>query len=51
MVLGSPDIHCGKYTKAPGVCNDNTQFYRYLGKFVFKKAGDWVPPPKGWVAP
>jgi branched-chain amino acid transport system substrate-binding protein len=51
MVLGSPDIHCGKYPKAPGVCNDNTQFYRYLGKFVFKKAGDWVPPPKGWVAP
>ncbi len=51
MVLGSPAIQCGKYKKAPAICNDNTQFYRYLGKFVFKKAGDWVPPPKGWVPP
>jgi branched-chain amino acid transport system substrate-binding protein len=51
MVLGSPSIHCGKYPKSPAVCNDYTQFYRYLGKGVFKKAGDWVPPPKGWVAP
>ena len=31
MVLGSPNIQCGKYPKAPGVCNDNTQFYRYVG--------------------
>jgi branched-chain amino acid transport system substrate-binding protein len=51
MVLGSPSIHCGKYKAAPGVCNDNTQFYRYVGKGGFEKAGDWVPPPKGWVAP
>jgi branched-chain amino acid transport system substrate-binding protein len=51
MVLGSPHIQCGKYPKAPAICNDNTQFYRYFGKFVFKKAGDWVPPPKGWVPP
>src|SRR5581483_3584122 len=47
MVLGSPHIQCGKYPKAPAICNDYTQFYRYFGKFVFKKAGDWVPPPKG----
>jgi branched-chain amino acid transport system substrate-binding protein len=51
LVLGSPAVHCGKYPKAPAVCNDHTQFYRYLGKGVFKKAGDWVGPPKGWVAP
>jgi branched-chain amino acid transport system substrate-binding protein len=51
MVLGSPVIHCGQFKDAPGVCNDYTQFYRYMGKGVFKKAGDWVPPPKGWVAP
>ena len=51
MVLGSPHIQCGKYKKAPAICNDYTQFYRYFGKFVFKKVGDWVPPPKGWVAP
>jgi branched-chain amino acid transport system substrate-binding protein len=51
MVLGSPAIQCGKYKKAPAICNDYTQFYSYEGKGVFKKAGDWVPPPKGWVAP
>jgi branched-chain amino acid transport system substrate-binding protein len=51
MVLGSPSIQCGKYKKSPAVCNDYTQFYRYNGKGTFKKAGDWVPPPKGWVPP
>lgn len=51
MVLGSPHIQCGKYKDAPGVCNDYTQFYSYSGKGAFKKAGDWVPPPAGWVAP
>jgi branched-chain amino acid transport system substrate-binding protein len=51
MVLGSPHIQCGKYKSAPGICNDYTQFYYYKGKGVFKKAGDWVPPPKGWVPP
>ena len=28
LVLGSPVIKCGKYTEAPGVCNDHTQFYQ-----------------------
>ncbi len=51
LVLGSPSIQCGKYKKSPAVCNDYTQFYRYNGKGVFKKAGDWVPPPKNWVPP
>jgi branched-chain amino acid transport system substrate-binding protein len=51
MVLGSPHIQCGKYKDAPAICNDYTQFYKYDGKFVFKKVGDWVPPPKGWVPP
>jgi branched-chain amino acid transport system substrate-binding protein len=51
LALGSPVIKCGKYPEAPGVCNDYTQFYQYFGKNVFKKAGDWVPPPAGWTAP
>jgi branched-chain amino acid transport system substrate-binding protein len=51
MVLGSPAIQCGKYPAAPAICNDHTQYYRYYGKFVFKKAGDWVGPPAGWVPP
>jgi branched-chain amino acid transport system substrate-binding protein len=48
LVLGSPVLGCGKYPKAPGVCNDFTQFYKYEGP-GFKKVGDWVPPPQGWT--
>ena len=51
LALGSPKLQCGKYKAAPAICNDNTQFYSYAGKGVFKKVGDWVPPPKGWVPP
>ena len=52
LVLGSPVIKCGKYTEAPGVCNDHTQFYQWNGSGQpMTKAGDWVPPPEGWVAP
>jgi len=52
LALGSPKIQCGKYPKAPGVCNDLTQFYRWNGKGnPMTQAGDWVPPPDGWVAP
>jgi branched-chain amino acid transport system substrate-binding protein len=49
LILGSPVLACGKYPKAPGVCNDLTQFYKHEGNFVFKKVGDWVPPPAGWA--
>ena len=31
LILGSPVLQCGKYPKAPGVCNDFTQFYKYNG--------------------
>jgi branched-chain amino acid transport system substrate-binding protein len=52
LVLGSPVIKCGKYPKAPGVCNDHTQFYQWNGTGKpMTKTGDWVPPPDGWVAP
>jgi branched-chain amino acid transport system substrate-binding protein len=51
LVLGSPVIKCGQYPDAPGVCNNHTQFYQYMGKGVMKKVGDWVPPPEGWTAP
>jgi branched-chain amino acid transport system substrate-binding protein len=52
LALGSPVIQCGKYPEAPGVCNDHTQFYQWNGQGnPMTKAGDWVPPPEGWVAP
>ena len=50
LVLGSPVLQCGKYPKAPGVCNDYTQFYKWEGAGnPMKKVGDWVPPPQGWT--
>jgi branched-chain amino acid transport system substrate-binding protein len=52
LALGSPVIECGKYPEAPGVCNDHTQFYQWNGEGnPMTKAGDWVGPPEGWVAP
>ena len=52
LALGSPVIKCGKYPEAPAVCNDHTQFYQWNGTgSPMTKAGDWVGPPEGWVAP
>ena len=52
LALGSPVIQCGKYSEAPGVCNDHTQFYTWNGTGnPMTKTGDWVGPPEGWVAP
>jgi len=50
LILGSPVLQCGKYPEAPGVCNDYTQFYKYNGSADgWEQAGDFVPPPEGWV--
>ena len=49
LILGSPVLQCGKYSEAPGVCNDFTQFYKYNGNNEWKLAGDFVGPPEGWV--
>jgi branched-chain amino acid transport system substrate-binding protein len=50
LILGSPVLQCGKYPDAPGVCNDYTQFYKYNGAADgWEHAGDFVPPPEGWV--
>jgi branched-chain amino acid transport system substrate-binding protein len=52
LALGSPVIKCGKYPEAAAVCNDHTQFYQWNGQGKpMTKAGDWVGPPEGWVAP
>jgi len=50
LILGSPVLQCGKYPKAPAVCNDFTQFYKYNGQDAgWKLAGGFVGPPEGWV--
>ena len=45
VALGAPSLDCGKYSSAPAVCNDRTQFFLYKGKHVFVKAAGWLQPP------
>ena len=43
--LGAPAVRCGKYSKLPAVCNDQTQFFEYFGQGKFKRVSSWVRPP------
>jgi branched-chain amino acid transport system substrate-binding protein len=45
VVLGAPELQCGKYEDAPAICNDRTQFFSYSGENHFEKAADWLQPP------
>jgi branched-chain amino acid transport system substrate-binding protein len=50
QALGAPALACGKYTSAPGVCNDRIQFFTYTGgvtsgKPQWAKAAGWLQPP------
>ena len=38
-------FRAGRYSSAPAVCNDRTQFFLYKGKHVFVKAAGWLQPP------
>ncbi|HVW19501.1 MAG TPA: ABC transporter substrate-binding protein [Solirubrobacteraceae bacterium] len=46
QALGAPALGCGKYSGAPSVCNDRTQFFTYEGKNKWKKASAWLQPTK-----
>jgi branched-chain amino acid transport system substrate-binding protein len=46
MVLGAPELQCGKYEDAPAICNDQTQFFTYGGEGEFQKAAEWLRPPE-----
>jgi branched-chain amino acid transport system substrate-binding protein len=46
LALGAPALACGKYAKAPAVCNDRAQFFAYSGKGHFSKVAGWLEPPK-----
>ncbi len=46
LVMGAPTVQCGKFADAPAVCNDQTKFYKYLGKGKFEAASGWLAPPK-----
>jgi branched-chain amino acid transport system substrate-binding protein len=45
LVFGAPQVQCAKYSDAPAVCNDQTQFFDYSGKGQFKNASGFVRPP------
>jgi branched-chain amino acid transport system substrate-binding protein len=45
QALGAPTLSCGKYSSAPGVCNDRAQFFTYEGKNKWVKAATWLQPP------
>jgi len=45
VVLGAPELQCGKYPEAPALCNDRAQFFTYAGKGKFDKAAGWLSQP------
>jgi branched-chain amino acid transport system substrate-binding protein len=47
MIMGAPQLKCGKIPGAPGLCSDAAQFFRYLGKGRFENAsGGFLRPPR-----
>jgi len=49
QALGAPSLHCGKYKTEPAACNDQTQFFQYEGKGVFKRLTGWLRPPSNFT--
>jgi branched-chain amino acid transport system substrate-binding protein len=45
QALGAPQLACGKYASAPGICNDRAQFFEYTGKNAWTRAALWLQPP------
>ncbi|WP_030437626.1 ABC transporter substrate-binding protein [Actinoplanes subtropicus] len=44
VIMGAPEVTCGKYPAAPAVCNDQSRFYQYQGKGQFKALTGWLRP-------
>lgn len=49
QALGAPSLHCGKYKTEPAACNDQTQFFQYMGRGVFKRLTGWLRPPANFT--
>lgn len=45
VVMGAPQVSCGRYPEAPAVCNDQARFYHYQGKGSFTPETGWLQPP------
>ncbi|OHV25680.1 hypothetical protein BBK14_21860 [Parafrankia soli] len=47
LIMGTPELACGKQAAAPGLCGDASQFFRYEGKGRFVNAsGGFLRPPQ-----
>jgi branched-chain amino acid transport system substrate-binding protein len=45
QALGAPSLDCGKYASEPAACNDQAQFFQYLGAGKFKRITGFLRPP------
>jgi branched-chain amino acid transport system substrate-binding protein len=45
QALGAPSLACGEFPSAPGICNDQAQFFEYQGHSTWVKAAGWLKPP------
>ncbi len=48
QALGAPSLDCGQFPSAPGICNDQAQFFEYVGKSSnppWIKVAGWLQPP------
>jgi hypothetical protein len=45
QALGAPSLQCGKYPAEPAACNDQAQFFQYLGGGKFKRITGFLRPP------
>jgi branched-chain amino acid transport system substrate-binding protein len=50
LLMGGPDIQCGKYRFTPGNCQDGNYFLRYLGSGKWARVSQWVEPPQALIA-
>jgi|tagenome__1003787_1003787.scaffolds.fasta_scaffold20933833_1 branched-chain amino acid transport system substrate-binding protein len=45
QALGAPSLQCGKYPAEPAACNDQAQFFQYMGAGKFKRITAFLRPP------
>jgi branched-chain amino acid transport system substrate-binding protein len=48
QALGAPSLKCGKYPAEPAACNDQAQFFQYLGAGKFKRITGFLRPPSSF---
>ena len=45
QALGAPSLNCGEFSAAPGICNNQSQFFVYQGHNKWVKSAGWLKPP------